>query len=57
MKNKAAQTLGRRGGQKTAKRGKSYYSLIGKQGAAKRWRGNDSKIRSFEDSTDTSPKE
>lgn len=31
-------TIGKRGGQKTAKRGKEYYSLIGKKGLAKRWK-------------------
>lgn len=38
MKNKAAQQLGKLGGQKTAERGSNYYRDIGKQGAAKRWR-------------------
>jgi general stress protein YciG len=29
--------LGRKGGKKTAKRGKAFYSRIGKQGMKKRW--------------------
>lgn len=37
MKNEAAQSLGRRGGQKTAERGRDYYRSIGKQGAVARW--------------------
>lgn len=31
------QKIGRKGGNKTAKRGKEHYSKIGKKGAAKRW--------------------
>ena len=37
MKNKAAQELGKLGGLKTKKKGKAYYSKIGKLGAKKRW--------------------
>ena len=31
-------TNGKKGGMKTAKRGKKYYSEIGKKGARKRWK-------------------
>ena len=31
-------STGRKGGLKTAARGKKYYSEIGKKGAKKRWR-------------------
>ena len=30
-------TIGKRGGKKTAKRGKKYYLNIGKKGLQKRW--------------------
>lgn len=36
-KNVAAQELERRGGRKTAQRGRAYYSALGKRSAAKRW--------------------
>ncbi len=37
MTNKHAKALGKLGGNQTKKRGKAYYSKIGKQGAKKRW--------------------
>lgn len=36
--NKAAQELGKLGGNKTKLKGKKYYSNIGKLGAKKRWK-------------------
>ena len=36
-KNKAAVELGRKGGKKTATKGKEHMSMIGKLGASKRW--------------------
>ena len=39
MKSKAAQELGKLGGQKTAKKhGKKHFSEAGKKGMAKRWK-------------------
>ena len=35
--SRIAKLLGRRGGQQTKKRGREYYSRLGKLGMAKRW--------------------
>jgi len=35
--SEAARLMGQRGGKKTAKRGKGFYSQIGKKGMANRW--------------------
>lgn len=37
VRQKAASVLGKAGGAVTARRGKKYYSKIGKAGMAKRW--------------------
>lgn len=36
-KNEAAQALGRKGGKKTAEKGKDYMRELGRRGALKRW--------------------
>lgn len=43
-----ARSLGRRGGKKTAERGKEYFALIGKKGAERRW-GKTKKVFICED--------
>lgn len=36
-KNEAAAAMGRKGGRKNKRKGKRYFSDIGKKGAAARW--------------------